>query len=374
MTQHRQVKGAQSAHEAIRPTDVYRPSKQLRAQLSADELALYVLIWKRAVASQCQSARLRQTRILTQSGSVYWQAKGQVIEFAGYSKYWNNLSADIQLPILRQNQALSLQQAAHEPKQTQPPPRYSEPKLVQVMESKGIGRPSTYAPTIATLKQRAYVEANKGHLQPTALGLEVDCFLQDALPDLLSAEFTAEMEQVLDRIAAGQKNWETYLTSWNREYFAPALAKARQVIPNHLRTNPASIYQQPSNLSRTRCPDCQNYLAKIPSSKVKKKYFLKCVSGCEDVVLFWSDHAHKWEPPRHKAKTVPSTPSQPQLSAYGCPVCQKPMEEYAYEKDGQSKQLLRCSDAKARNDPKHKQAVYFQTPKGWWSPKFGELH
>ncbi len=107
-TQHRNSKGAQSAHEAIRPTDVYRPSKQLRVELSADQFALYVLIWKRAVASRCQSARLRQTRILTQSGCVYWQAKGQVIQFAGYSKYWNNLSADIQLPMLRQSQALTL--------------------------------------------------------------------------------------------------------------------------------------------------------------------------------------------------------------------------------------------------------------------------
>ncbi len=372
-TQHRQTNGAQEAHEAIRPTDVYRPSKELRAQLSADQFALYVLIWKRAIASLCQSARLRQTRILTQSGSVYWQAKGQVIEFAGYSKYWNNLSADTQLPMLQQNQALTIQLAAHEPKQTQPPPRYSEPKLVQVMERKGIGRPSTYAPTIGTLKQRAYVEVNKGHLQPTALGLEVDCFLQDALPDLLKAEFTAQMEQALDQIAAGKQNWEIYLTSWNREYFTPALAKAREVIPSHLTTNPISGNQKPLNLSQTRCPGCQNYLAKIPSSKVKKKYFLKCVSGCEDVVLFWSDHTHKWEPPRHKAETVSSTPSQ-QLSAYQCPVCQKPTEEYTYEKDGQSKRLLRCSDTKVIGDRKHKQAVYFYTPKGWWSPKFGELH
>ncbi len=181
------------------------------------------------------------------------------------------------------------------------------------------------------------------------------------------------MEQALDQIAAGKQNWEIYLTSWNREYFTPALAKAREVIPSHLTTNPISGNQKPLNLSQTRCPGCQNYLAKIPSSKVKKKYFLKCVSGCEDVVLFWSDHTHKWAPPRHKAETVSSTPSQ-QLSAYQCPVCQKPMEEYTYEKDGQSKRLLRCSDTKVRGDRKHKQAVYFYTPKGWWSPKFGELH
>ncbi|MBD3881862.1 type I DNA topoisomerase [Phormidium tenue FACHB-886] len=379
VAQHRKVKGAQEAHEAIRPTDVYRPSKDLRAERSADEFALYVLIWKRSIASQCQSARVRQTRILTQSGSVTWQAKGQVIEFLGYSRYWNNLTADVELPVLTQAQPLTLQQAAHEQKQTQPPSRYSEPKLVQAMERKGIGRPSTYAPTIQTLKQRSYVETVKGHLQPTSLGLEVDRFLQAALPDLLEAEFTAQMEQTLDQIAAGQQEWQQYLTTWNREYFAPALLKARQVIPQHLTTNPAPKQEKPANLSRTRCPQCQNYLAKIPSAKVKKKYFLKCVSGCENLVLFWSDYSHQWEPPR--SQTASPAPAEvankdsrsPQLTDHTCPVCQKPLEEYPYEKDGQPKTLLRCSDSKARGDRKHKEAVYFQTAKGWWSPKWSYL-
>ncbi|MBW4490094.1 MAG: type I DNA topoisomerase [Trichocoleus desertorum ATA4-8-CV12] len=372
VTQHRKAKGAQEAHEAIRPTDVYRPSKELRVELAADAFALYVLIWKRAIASQCQAARLRQTQIVTQSGPVSWQAKGQVIEFAGYSKYWNNLSADTDLPTLVPAQVLTLQQAAHEQKQTQPPPRYSEPKLVQVMERKGIGRPSTYAPTIQTLKQRLYVEVLKGHLQPTELGLEVDRFLQDALPDLLEAEFTAQMEQALDQIAAGKQEWQTYLTTWNREYFAPALTKAKQVIPAHLTTNPAPRPEKTLNLSRTRCPQCHNYLAKIPSSKVKKKYFLKCVSGCEDVVLFWSDRSRKWERPRSQGET--SNPQPTQLTEFPCPICQKPLEVYAYEKEGQTKQLLRCSDAQARSNSQHKPAVYFQTAQGWWSPKFGELH
>lgn len=371
VTQHRKAKGAQEAHEAIRPTDIFRPSKELRVELAADAFDLYVLIWKRAIASQCQAARLRQTRIVTQSGSIYWQAKGQVIEFLGYAKYWPNLSADAELPTLTPNQALTLQRAAHEQKQTQPPPRYSEPKLVQVMERRGIGRPSTYAPTIQTLKQRLYVEVVKGHLQPTSLGLEVDSFLQDALPDLLEAEFTAQMEQALDQIAAGKQDWQTYLTTWNREYFAPALTKAKQVIPAHLTTNLAPRSEKAHNLSRTRCPECQNYLAKIPSSKVKKKYFLKCVSGCADVVLFWSDRSRKWERPRHQ--TQESAPPPTQLTESPCPICQKPLEIYTYEKAGQAKQLLRCSDTKARGNSQHKEAVYFQTAQGWWSPKFGEL-
>ena len=381
---HRKVKGSQEAHEAIRPTDIYRPSKELRLELTDDAFALYVLIWKRAIASQCQSARLRQTQIMTQSGSTRWLAKGQVIEFLGYSKYWNNLSADTDLPTLQQGQALTLQQSAHEAKQTQPPPRYSEPKLVQVMERKGIGRPSTYAPTLQTLKQRTYVDIQKGTLQPTILGLEVDAFLQDALPDLLEAEFTAQMEQSLDQIAAGKQEWQGYLNTWNQTYFIPALAQARQAIPSHLTTRPIPYeakgqQTKPTAFSKTPCPQCQKPMAKITSSKVKKKYFLKCVDGCkctnscEEVVLFWSEFSRQWEPPRQKTMESLRNQADALLTQHPCPVCKKLMEEYSYEKEGQPKKLLRCSDAKVRGDRKHKDAVYFQTSKGWWNPKLGEL-
>jgi len=384
LTQHRQLIGAQAAHEAIRPTNIHKPSAELSSELSADAFALYVMIWKRSVASQCQSARLRQTRVVTTSGNLFWQAKGQIVEFLGYTKYWNNVSNDVQLPILQQGQALTLQQANHEQKQTQPPPRYSEPKLVQVMERLGIGRPSTYAATIQTLKQRQYAELVKSNLQPTGLGLEVDRFLADALPELLQSDFTAEMENKLDAISSGQQDWQQYLTSWNRDYFTPALAKAKQVIPRYLSNQPAlqntpnQLPQQQQavqpNYSRQRCSQCQNYLAKIPSQKLKKKYFLKCVSGCTNVVMFYSERDKKWQLPQKKQ--TPSQPNEvmpPQLTQYVCPICRKPLEEYSYKKNGQAKSLLRCSDSNARNNDQHKEAVYFHTVKGWWSPSFGEL-
>lgn len=391
LTHHRQSKGAQAAHEAIRPTDIHKPSAELRSELSADAFALYVMIWKRSVASQCQSVRLRQTRVVTQSGNIFWQAKGQVVEFPGYTKYWNNISNDVALPMLQQGQALTLQQALHEQKQTQPPPRYSEPKLVQVMERLGIGRPSTYAATIQTLKQRQYAELVKGNLQPTGLGLEVDSFLVDALPELLQSDFTAEMENKLDAISQGQQDWQQYLTSWNRDYFVPALIKAKQVIPRYLSSKPATQQGEPSrqpspnqtpsqqlaeqlNRSRTRCPQCQNYLAKIPTPKLKKKYFLKCVSGCSNLVMFWAERDKKWELPQTKhSNSERKETANAQVTQHPCPVCQKPLEEYHYQKENLAKSLLRCSDSNARNDNKHKEAVYFHTVKGWWSPKFGEL-
>ncbi len=372
VAKHRSSKSAQEAHEAIRPTDVFRPSVQLREEISADEFNLYVIIWKRAIASQCKSAQLRKTQAIAQSGNLLWQARGQVIEFYGYARYWNNISKDTVLPLLQQGQVLTLENAAHEQKQTQPPPRYSEPKLVQLMERKGIGRPSTYAPTIATLKKRDYVQLAKDSLQPTALGLEVDAFLQKALPDLLSAEFTAKMEDALDAIALGKLGWQQYLTSWNQDYFTPALAKAKTVVVPSNGSHHVST--QTFEKSKTRCPQCNNFLAKIPSSKVKKNYFKKCTSGCENVVLFWSEYSKTWEAPRTTAAMGEDAQKPPiKLTNYPCPVCQQPMSEYSYVKEGQSKTMLRCSVTKSRHDPKHQDVAYFHTPKGWWSPKFGEL-
>ncbi len=241
------------------------------------------------------------------------------------------------------------------------------------MERKGIGRPSTYAPTIATLKKREYVQLTKSSLQPTALGLEVDAFLQKALPDLLEAEFTAKMEDALDAIANGKQGWQQYLTNWNQSYFTPALAKAKTVVV--VSEGKTKINERKFETSRTRCPECKNCLSKIPSSKVKKKYFLKCTSGCENVVLFWSDFSKSWEAPKTKAVDGES-PQKPSVkkTEYPCPVCKKPLEEYSYMKEGQSKVMLRCSSPDARNDKKHKDVAYFGTQQGgWWSPKLGEL-
>jgi DNA topoisomerase-1 len=371
---HRSNKTAQEAHEAIRPTDVFRPSAQLRLELTPDEFNLYVLIWKRAIASQCRPAQLRKTLIITQSGEIFWQARGQVVEFLGYARYWSNISKDTLVPNLQQGQMLNLENAGHEKKQTQPPPRYSEPKLVQLMERKGIGRPSTYSPTIATLKKRNYIQLTKENLQPTELGLEVDAFLQKALPDLLQTEFTAKMEDALDAIASGKQPWQHYLTNWNQNYFTPALAKAKIVVNSSERKSISSNVERKYETSRTKCPQCKNNLAKIPSTKVKKKYFLKCLSGCEDVVLFWSEYTKSWEAPRSKSHTDANLQKPPaKVTAYSCPVCNKPLEEYSYTKEGQNKTMLRCSESKSRNDSKHKDVAYFSTAKGWWSPKFGEL-
>ncbi len=179
------------------------------------------------MASQCNRAEINKTKITSKSGEVYWLAKGQVLRFAGYMRYWKDFGGNSELPQVQQGQSLTLKEADSEKKWTQPPPRYTEAKLVQKMEREGIGRPSTYSSTVKTLKDRDYVKIVKGKLQATELGLSVDSFQSGTFPELVQSKFTAQMEDKLDAIAQGKENWQKYLTGWNREYFAPAVEKAK---------------------------------------------------------------------------------------------------------------------------------------------------
>ncbi|MGC1308586.1 MAG: type I DNA topoisomerase [Phormidesmis sp.] len=379
-TTHRAAKTAQAAHEAIRPTVVSFDPQRSRDSLSTEAAQLYALIWQRAIASQCCAARLLKTRIVTQSGAAYWEARGQVVEFAGYTRYWNNLSADSQLPRLVQGQVLRLQQAQADKKQTQPPPRYSEPKLVQLMERQGIGRPSTYAPTIKVLRSRTYVHLLKGNLQPTELGLSLDAALQKLLPDLIQPEFTAKMEGDLDAIAAGQQEWQAYLTDWHQKYFAPALAQAQAKLSAGMMQKPkamkpvskkqgvAQTSQHPQ--SQVSCPKCARPLSKIASrsKKLKADHFLKCAAvGC-DTVMFWSPSIKGYELSYAQQAVDPKA-----FTDSPCPSCGALLIRHAYKKEDKDKVMLRCSRLENRQG-KCKDVAFFQTRAGsFWSPKFGNL-
>ena len=394
-TRHRAVKGAQEAHEAIRPTAVDRLPAQLQNQVSGDDAKLYELIWNRTVASQCCPAQLRKTRVITRSGSIHWEARGQVVEFPGYTRYWNNLSADTQLPALQPGQPLTLKQAAADKKQTQPPPRYTEPKLVQLMERKGIGRPSTYAPTIKTLKEREYVQLEKGKLQPTSLGMALDNALETLLPDLLQPAFTAQMEDALDTIAQGKQDWQSYLTTWHRTYFAPALEKAGLLLmtagvkpqATTLKSNQVSASKQASAKStavkanstkpsqvqgavtKTACSKCGEAMSKVPSKskKLKADHFLKCSTPNCGAVMFWNPKQKQYELPYAQR-----TPDPESFTNIPCPVCGALLERYAYTKDGKAKVMLRCSIGEHRRE-KCKEVAFFEGYDGFWSPKFGTL-
>ncbi len=374
-TRHKTKDSAQAAHEAIRPTDVFLTPKSIQSYLTPDQYALYALIWRRAVASQAAPAKLLKSVILTQSGPTLWEARGMMVEFPGYTFYWNNLDKASQLPTVEKGQSLSLADAGHEAKQTQPPSRFSEARLVQLMEKKGIGRPSTYASTIKTLKERLYLDLKGKALHPTQLGLNTDEVLSDVLPEIVASEFTAAMENSLDAIAEGKQAWEKYLIDWNRTYLQPALEKAHQAIKEKF---PNRLYRSSANdqnlaKSRTRCPQCNQMLAKVPTKKVSKGYFLKCVGECQDLVLFWSDRDKQWQRPRAKTSAGGDGSPAAKKTDYPCPICKQSMETYPYSKNGEEKLLLRCSNPKARTDKKHGEAVYFQSKGKWWSPKFGEM-
>jgi DNA topoisomerase I len=398
VTSHRSNKGAQEAHEAIRPTEVNHVPDSLN--ISGDEAKLYNLIWNRTLASQCAPAQLRKTRILTQAGEApnetQWEARGQILTFPGYTKYWNNLSADSQLPALTVNQPLKLKAADSEEKQTSPPPRYSEPKLVQLMERKGIGRPSTYAPTLKTLKERTYIDVLKGNLlQPTPLGMALDNALANLLPDLIEPDFTARMEADLDRIAEGDHNWEKYLTHWHQSYFQPALDRAKQAISSRAIPTyqiPSSgvqtgaqtgvqtgqtgahgakptAFNQPLELTRFKCPKCQQKMGKVPSKseKLKANHFLKCPDLACAAVMFWNPKAKKYEPPYSDRPVDPNS-----LTDHPCPVCGALLERYTYTKEGKSKIMLRCSILDNRKT-KCREVAFFEGREGFWSPKFGTI-
>ena len=337
-------------------------------ELDEENFALYELIWRRAMASQCNPAQINKTKITSKSGEVYWLAKGQVLRFAGYMRYWNDFGGNSELPPVQEGNNLTLESADSEKRMTQPPPRYSEAKLVQVMERQGIGRPSTYSSTVKTLKDRSYVKIVKGKLQATELGLSVDRFQSSAFPELVESKFTAEMEERLDAIAQGKQDWQKYLTSWNREYFAGAVERAKSKAGAEASEGQGNNGYAPREKSTQKCPKCGDLMDKIPSKskKLARPYFLKCKSKACDVVMFYNKSQKAWvEPGQKREETVPK------ISEHLCPVCNAFLAEKTYQKNGQSKKMLVCSTNK--KDKKHKDVVFFQSKGHWWSRKFGEL-
>lgn len=261
---------AQAAHEAIRPTSVELTPEKAQALLNREQLGIYTLIWERAVASQCRSAKLSRTEVEIHAGQALttrWIARGMQVLAPGYLRFWQNIQDERKLPLLQEGQVLRLDAIEIKKDKTEPPSRYSEPKVIQLMEKLGIGRPSTYASTIMTLKEREYVTSDKGLLAPTTLGMATDEALEKAIPELVDAKFTAEMEESLDRIAEGKLDWEKYLCGWNEGYLRPALTKARAALTGVLRVAPA----RPSGSSKQfkRGAKSQQRFRKKPRSQSK---------------------------------------------------------------------------------------------------------
>jgi DNA topoisomerase-1 len=300
-------KSAQEAHEAIRPTSVRRDPASLKPFLTRDELRLYTLIWQRFVASQMAPAILDQTSVDILAGRegeekpYLFRVTGSVIKFSGFLKVYEESREEdeeaedegrgIRLPPLEKGERLVLIQLLPKQHFTQPPPRYSEATLIHALEKYGIGRPSTYAPILTTIRQRGYVELVDKKLVPTEIGFTVNDLLVAFFSDIVNVDFTAEMEEKLDRIATGEQPWVPMLEEFYGP-FAQAVEVAKEKMPR--------VEFQPEPTGEL-CPQCGEPLV------IRQGRFGKFI-GCSG-----------WPKCRH---TVPIP-----LPGVTCPECGGPIVE-----------------------------------------------
>lgn len=219
--------GAQDAHEAVRPVDPTLHPEKVKSHLPRDQFRLYSLIWERFTASQMAAAKFHDTVVTIASGPAQWRVKGERLLFPGFlavAEKSSNMDA-AELPKMAQGDRLALKNLSKEQKFTQPPPRYTEASLVKEMEEKGIGRPSTYAAILSTLTDREYAKLEEKKFVPTELGITVSDQLSEHFSSLMDVGFTAEMENSLDDVAEGKRDWVELLKSFSKD-FDPALEKA----------------------------------------------------------------------------------------------------------------------------------------------------
>lgn len=229
------AKNAQEAHEAIRPTDFNRSPDKLRRFLDSDQMRLYDLIWKRGIASQMASAEIERTTVEiladNKGEKAGLRAVGSVIRFDGFIAAYTDQreegeapedgdDEDGRLPEINAREALAKQKVNSSQHFTEPPPRYSEASLIKKMEELGIGRPSTYAATLKTLSDREYVVMDKRKLIPHSKGRLVTAFLENFFNKYVEYDFTAELEEKLDKISAGELNWKDVLRAFWQDFFA----------------------------------------------------------------------------------------------------------------------------------------------------------
>lgn len=224
----KRAKGAQEAHEAVRPTDVSRTPESLQTHLTPQQYKLYNLIWRRAVATQMATAQLNATTADIEASAkggfasgekqYLFRATGQTVSFDGWLKLFPQQIKENELPTLTEGQTVSCTALKPEQHFTEPPARYSDATLVKMLETLGIGRPSTYAPTIHTIETRNYVERDEEkRLKPTDIAMVVNDLLVEHFPAIVDYDFTAEMERDLDQVEEGQKEWQPLI----RDFYLP---------------------------------------------------------------------------------------------------------------------------------------------------------
>ncbi len=232
--EYKSKKNAQDAHEAIRPTYSAKTAEDIKESLTKDQYKLYKLIWERFIASQMANARYNTVSVKIKAGNYSLRASGSVVDFEGFTKVYKPVEEKDEeengkIPMLENNEKLKLNSIEKQQHFTQPPSRFTEASLVKTLEEIGVGRPSTYVPTIGTILQRGYVVKESKNFYPTELGEIVNDIMMNNFGNIVNVDFTAELENELDKVEEGQEEWKDVI----RHFYSPfkiALDEAEEKI------------------------------------------------------------------------------------------------------------------------------------------------
>lgn len=254
-------KKIQDAHEAIRPTTPLNPPDEIKSFLSERQFKIYKIIWDRFIASQMKDAEIRETKFEITNGDYIFQSKGEVIKFKGFMELTDPNDKIIILPDLDEDEKLKLRKLDHKQNFTKPPTRYTEASLVKILEDKGIGRPSTYASIIDTLGKRDYVYREEKKFIPSFLGNKVADYLENNFKDLMNYNFTAELEEKLDKVSEGKLDWVKSIS----DYYS----KLEKDLGKVKKEEKVTLY------TGKDCPDCGGKLVRKYSVRTRG-WFIGC--------------------------------------------------------------------------------------------------
>ena len=320
-------KKVQDAHEAIRPTSVFHRPDKVAPFLNKDQNALYKLIWQRFVASQMQPALINQNSIAIESDRYTFNASGSSIKFPGFMAIYKTVEQEAEssrkqqlLPPLKEGDRVTLKQVTPKQHFTQPPPRFSEASLVKELEENGIGRPSTYAAILSTIREKGYVDLIKGYFHPSELGFIVNDLLVQNFPEVFGVEFTARMEDNLDRVETAELDMVSVL----KNFYGPFKAKLEAADQDMLNVKGVGI------ATGLTCPQCGTNQLHIKVGK--NGHFLAC-SGYPECT-YSRDYERD-----EKGNIQPVELNHEAATDKECPKCGKPL----VVKRGKFGEFLACS-------------------------------
>ncbi len=237
----RNASGAQDAHEAIRPSNVHYTPESIAKYLDKDQLKLYTLIWNRFVASQMTAAIFDTMKVHLEQNGVRFVANGSQVKFDGYLAVYNDSDKNKMLPEMSQGEIVKKISANPEQHFTQPPARYSEASLIKTLEENGVGRPSTYAPTLETIQKRYYVKLAAKRFEPTELGEIVNSLIVEFFPDIVDVKFTAEMEGKLDQVEIGKEEWQKVIDQFYQPFEKEVVKAEEEMEKIQIKDEPAGF-------------------------------------------------------------------------------------------------------------------------------------